>query len=201
MTDSARKGKNGERELARLLRDHLGADVVRNLEQARQGGADLLGIAGWAVEVKRAARPRMAEWWHQARQQADATGQRPALCYRLDRQPWRVVVALRHVATGFGAAPLSMTVETDIETFAALVREHMAGSRPESPASDAETAGLFPGGQGEKIAPGASCAVLEASANEVFGTIPGTTKNPPKRVPRAARANGRLVTKLTEITT
>lgn len=78
---------------------------------------------------------------------------------------------------------------------------YLAESRPESPASDAEPAGLSDSATGEKIAPGASCAVLEASANEVFGTIPGTTKNPPKRVPRAARANGRLVTKLTEITT
>ena len=197
MTDSARKGKAGERELARLLRDHLGADVVRNLEQARQGGADLLGIAGWAVEVKRAARPRMAEWWHQARQQADATGQRPALCYRLDRQPWRVVVALRHVATGFGAAPLSMTVETDIETFAALVREHMAGTPLEPSRSDAESAGLSDSDIARKIAPGASCAVLEASANEVFGKVARKTKNPPERVPRAARSRGRLVTKLT----
>lgn len=31
-----RKGKAGELELARLLREHLGADVARNLAQARQ---------------------------------------------------------------------------------------------------------------------------------------------------------------------
>jgi len=50
-----RKGADGERELARLLREALGAGVFRNLDQPRQGGADLLGIAGWAIEVKRAA--------------------------------------------------------------------------------------------------------------------------------------------------
>ena len=87
-----RKGKEGERELARLLREHLGAGVTRNLAQARQGGVDLQGLSGWAIEVKRAARPRLAEWWVQTCQQAEATGQRPALFYRLDRQLWRVVV-------------------------------------------------------------------------------------------------------------
>lgn len=33
----------------------MSADVARNLEQTRQGGADLLGLPGWVVEVKRAA--------------------------------------------------------------------------------------------------------------------------------------------------
>lgn len=120
------KGKEGERELTRLLREHLGATVVRNLAQARQGGADLLGIDGWAVEVKRAARPRLSEWWLQTCAQADMTGLRPALFYRLDRHSWRVVVALRHVATGFTHAPLNMRVEMDIEVFAALAREFAA---------------------------------------------------------------------------
>lgn len=59
----------------------------------------------------------------QACQQADATGQRPALFYRLNRQPWRVVVALRHVATGFENAPLVLRLEMDVEVFAALARE------------------------------------------------------------------------------
>ena len=118
-----RKGKEGERELARLLREHLGADVTRNLLQARQGGADLLGVHGWAIEVRRAARARLAEWWQQTCQQAEAEGQRPALFYRLDRQPWRCVVALRHIAAGFDHAPLALRVETDIEVFAALARE------------------------------------------------------------------------------
>ena len=125
-----RKGKDGERELARLLREQLGADVTRNLEQTRQGGADLLGLPDWAIEVKRAVRPRLGEWWLQTCQQAEATGQRPALFYRLDRQPWRVVVALRDVATGFENAPLTLRLETDVEVFAALAREFMPAADP-----------------------------------------------------------------------
>lgn len=126
-----RKGKAGELELARLLREHLGADVARNLEQSRQGGADLLGLPGWAVEVKRAAQARLSEWWLQTCQQAESTGQRPALFYRLDRQPWRCVVALRHVAAGFESAPLALRLETDIEVFVALA--HRTGYRNSSP--------------------------------------------------------------------
>ena len=126
MTDSQRrKGASGERELAGLLRELLGVDVTRNLMQARQGGADLLGVTGWALEVKRAARPRLTAWWLQACQQAEAVRLKPALAYRLDRQPWRVVLALRHVAAGFEHAPTSMCVETDLEVFAALTRESL----------------------------------------------------------------------------
>ena len=116
-------------EIARLLREHLGADVARNLMQSREGGGDLLGLANWSVEVKRASRPRLTEWWLQACQQAELTGQQPALLYRLDRQPWRCVVALRHVATGFESAPLALRLETDVEVFAALVRETLNGPR------------------------------------------------------------------------
>ena len=124
--NSSRKGKGGELELVRLLREHLGADVARNLAQARDGGADLLGLPGWAIEVKRANRPRLAEWWLQTCMQAEVTGLRPALFYRLDRQPWRCVVALRHVATGFEDAPLVLRLETDVEVFAALARESLS---------------------------------------------------------------------------
>lgn len=120
-----RKGADGERELAGLLRERLGAEVVRNLVQAREGGSDLLGIDGWSIEVKRAARPRLSEWWGQCCRQAQATSERPALCYRLDRQAWRVVLALRHVATGFENAPLTLRLETDLDVFAALVRERL----------------------------------------------------------------------------
>lgn len=118
-----RKGATGERELARLLRDLLGADVLRNLDQPRQGGADLLGISGWAIEVKRAARPALPAWWQQTCEQADRCQCKPALAYRLDRHPWLVVVALRHIANGFENAPMALRIETDLDVFAALVRE------------------------------------------------------------------------------
>lgn len=119
-----RKGASGERELAGLLREQLGLEVTRNLEQCRSGGCDLLGLEGWSPEVKRAARSRITEWWAQCCAQAAADGNRPVLFYRLDRQPWRAVLALRDVAD-CPDAPLNLRLEIDLNTFAAWVRKDM----------------------------------------------------------------------------
>jgi len=122
-----RKGKDGEREAARLLGVELGTELARNLNQHRDGGTDLTGIPGWAIEIKRATKPRIKGWWQQTIDRAANHGGKPALVYRLNRQPWRVVIALRHVATGFESTPLSMRIETDLETFATLVRTDTGG--------------------------------------------------------------------------
>ena len=123
MTSSRRKGKRGELEVAALLRDLLGAAVARNLTQARDGGHDLLGLPGWAAEVKRSAKPRIGEWWNQTVDQAN--GAKPVLLYRVDRKPWRAVVALADVGWGFEgqSRDLDWTLETSIEAFSAIVRE------------------------------------------------------------------------------
>ena len=78
MTDSRRKGRAGEQELARLLRDELGEKIFRNWQaQAAEGGADLAGLAGFAIEVKRHASATFADlerWWQQACYQARPGG-------------------------------------------------------------------------------------------------------------------------------
>ncbi len=86
------KGAAGERELAKLLSESLGFDCHRNLEQSRCGGADLLGVGPWAIEVKRHERLQIPKWWGQACQQAKDLY--PALAYRQSRQPWTVLVPL-----------------------------------------------------------------------------------------------------------
>lgn len=124
MTDSRRKGKAGKREAALILRDLLGPSVLRNLTQARDGGHDLIGIPGWTTDVKRTCTPRVPEWWRQTVGQAN--GAKPALIYRVDRKPWRAVVALTDVAPGFedqARDEVTWTLETSLEVFAALVRE------------------------------------------------------------------------------
>lgn len=132
MTSSRRKGKHGELEAAALLRDLLGTSVVRNLTtQARDGGHDLLGLPGWAVEVKRAAKPRIVEWWNQTVDQAN--GAKPVLLYRVDRYPWRAVLALADAVPAFEGQSrdgLTWTLETSIEVFAALVREELRSGKP-----------------------------------------------------------------------
>ena len=123
-----RKGKKGENELARLLSAELGVLVSRNLAQAREGGNDLL-LPGWSLEVKRAARPRLAEWWQQTLQQAEQSGNRPALAYRIDRHDWRVVVRLADLADNYAGQPNHVTAELCIDGFTLLIRESLP-SRP-----------------------------------------------------------------------
>ncbi len=92
------KGAGGERELAAALRALTGHDV-RRLVRQHDGDHDLLGLPGWAIEVKRygAATPALvASWWQQAvlqaaRAQLAQPGRavRPLLFYRLDRGAWR----------------------------------------------------------------------------------------------------------------
>jgi Holliday junction resolvase len=90
---SRRKGANGERELIRLLRDELGDIVSRNLSQTRDGGRDILGLPGYAVEVKRCERIELTAWLRQAREQA-AEGEVPVVAWRRNGHPWRIYLEM-----------------------------------------------------------------------------------------------------------
>lgn len=122
------KGKDGERELAGLLRERLGATIKRNLAQAREGGYDLAGLPGLALEVKRqatATEGQIAEWWAQAEEQAQAAGLVPVLAYRADRRPWRFVVPLSKLLDTCPWGGVDWTATVGLEAFCAIVREGM----------------------------------------------------------------------------
>lgn len=129
---SRTKGQAGERELARLLRDELGINATRNLVQSRDGGCDLLGVDGAAIEVKRAqsaSRGMLSAWWQQAERQAHACFRLPVLAYRVDRQPWRFLVPLSAVYRDGGPWDgIDYTAELSLVAFAALVREGVIGA-------------------------------------------------------------------------
>ena len=121
------KGARAEREVANLLADRLGGEVVRNLEQVRRdGGYDLLGVDPFAIEVKRSEQPRLVTWWAQACEQCPG-GMVPTLFYRQSRQPWRVVLPLRYLLdptdTGRGE-----TCHTDIDGFCLIAREALSAA-------------------------------------------------------------------------
>lgn len=82
------KGQRGEREVAAILGPLIGCDLVRNLDQTRDGGRDLLGVQGWSIEVKRCESLSRPTWWRQAVEQAKAVGCEPMLFYRRNREPW-----------------------------------------------------------------------------------------------------------------
>lgn len=84
----------------------MGLDIRRTgTSQAHSGGVDLVGVPGWAIEVKRAQTLAQRPWWQQTLRQAEILQAKPALIYRIDgagygqpeERKWQVVVRLRDV--------------------------------------------------------------------------------------------------------
>ena len=135
--NSRTKGACGEREFAAKIHELTAVRLVRNLEQTRSGGHDLIvdgaddnpmseRFRGLAIEVKRykaITEGKLKMWWQQARQQAEATNLVPALGYRGNNQTWRVIVPLhlinpeREVSHAF-----SDTASVEINTFCELLK-------------------------------------------------------------------------------
>lgn len=110
---SRNKGAAAEREVLKLLGAELGVMLERNLTQTREGGADCLGVKGWAIEVKRQERLSRPAWWRQACEQAARVGAEPMLLYRRNREKWQ---ALIHTQNG-------MYREGNLQDAACAIRE------------------------------------------------------------------------------
>jgi hypothetical protein len=128
--NSRAKGKTAERELIgelkKLLPDDMTRDLERNLEQTRGGGHDILGLKGWAPEVKRYAvvlPADMESFWAQATTQARNDRSRPALFFREDRRDWRVVLRVSDITGDENDDSYEMTVQMSMPLFAKLATE------------------------------------------------------------------------------
>jgi hypothetical protein len=99
---SKRKGKSGEREVRDLFRKAFAGvvedtDVIRrNHQQAEIGGADLVGVPHFSVEVKRVKQipwgVGLYGWWAQCVKQADEEDKYPCLVFRQDHGKWLVMI-------------------------------------------------------------------------------------------------------------
>jgi len=132
--NSRAKGAAGEREFISALTDILGdaltAPMKRNLEQTRAGGHDIVGLEGWAIEVKRYKKLTEGEldlFWQQAWRQAEEVGAIPALAYREDFRSWRARVPLELLLTGDWTSwpGVEWTADLSLDGFASVVREHL----------------------------------------------------------------------------
>lgn len=127
--NSRAKGKSAERELIgelkKLLPPEMTSELTRNLDQTRDGGHDILGLDGWALEVKRYAEVLPADlnrFWTQTCEQASRTdGSRPALCFRQDRRAWRTVIRVSDVSQMDATDDYEETIEMSLELFARIV--------------------------------------------------------------------------------
>ena len=91
---SQRKGADGERELAALLREY-GYPVERGGSLSFGEVPDLTGLPGVHVECKRAEQLRPYDWMAQAERHALRFGDGlPAVFFRRSRSPWLVVMKL-----------------------------------------------------------------------------------------------------------
>lgn len=90
---SQRKGAEGERELAALLREY-GYSVERGGSLSFGEVPDLTGLPGVHIEVKRVERLNVPEAMKQAIRDAPKFGGTPALFHRRNREPWLVTMRL-----------------------------------------------------------------------------------------------------------
>lgn len=90
---SQRKGADGERELAALLREY-GYPVERGGSLSFGEVPDLTGLPGVHIEVKRVERLNVPEAMKQAVRDAAEFGSIPVLFHRRSREPWLVTMRL-----------------------------------------------------------------------------------------------------------
>ena len=93
--DSQRKGADGERELAGLLREY-GYEIERGGSLSFGEVPDLTGLPGVHIEVKRVERLNVQEAMEQAIRDSERFGDgMPALFHRRNRKPWLVTMRIQ----------------------------------------------------------------------------------------------------------
>lgn len=146
MTNSRRKGAAFEREVVTLIKDNLGFDCKRNLDQTRDGGHDLLGVPGWAIECKRYSSIKPADlksFWQQTVSQAISASSWPCLITKQDRLP--IQAHIHWVGPGsdcFDEYDIEGVVTMSFPLWCSIVRETLdqvtdEGYAPLSPAGEA----------------------------------------------------------------
>lgn len=87
------KGAQFERDVQDLARAHGFTTARRAFASGAQGGPDLTGIPGVAIECKRQERVNLPAWWRQTVEGADV-GETPVLALRWSRGPALAVLEL-----------------------------------------------------------------------------------------------------------
>jgi len=130
------KGKEGEREVVRMLNAELerliasegyGEEIInvlrgvaqRNQNQSAVGGGDI-NLFNLSIEVKRQETSSVEQWWRQACTSAQRNADKPVLIYRQNRKAWHVVMD-GYVPLPSGAQ-LGARVEIHIEEFRSWFR-------------------------------------------------------------------------------
>lgn len=90
--NSKKKGAEGERELARLLRQQGWTNARRGVQYSGlNGDADVVGITGIHIECKRCQQVSDERWLEQAERDA-RLGEIPVVIYRRNNEKWKVLL-------------------------------------------------------------------------------------------------------------
>ncbi len=93
--NSRAKGKAGELELAKVLRDHGYTEARRGVQYSGGGDSpDLVGVPGVHIECKRVESGNLYSWTRQAIRDSDGTGRMPVVAHRKSREPWVAILLL-----------------------------------------------------------------------------------------------------------
>ena len=126
MVHALNKGKTGEREFCKWLDDHLGLDASRNLDQSREGGADVI-TDDFMFEVKRRETLDLKSWWMQVKKAAKGTDKVPIVCYRQNRKQWQFLIPATYIGLDVGYIHLE---ERTFIKWATQIVKGLGESRP-----------------------------------------------------------------------
>ena len=90
--NSRAKGKRGELELAQILRNQGHLDARRGQQYSGvNGDADVIGVKGIHIEVKRQEKVNDEKWMKQAEDDA-RKGEIPVVVYRRNHEQWKLLI-------------------------------------------------------------------------------------------------------------
>lgn len=86
------KGKAGEREVAKLLKEHGYDDARRGIQfQGSPDSPDVVGLPGFHIEVKRTEQCRLYDYLNQSTSEAGEE-EIPVVFHRQNKRPWVVIM-------------------------------------------------------------------------------------------------------------
>ena len=121
---SRNKGARGEREFIKILQavvsdvcEEDAPQLKRNLFQPMEGGMDVAGLHGIALEVKFQERLNVKQWWEQTVSQKTRDDQVAVLAYRQSRRPWRIMIEGAIMRPICIHCPVEVTLEDFLKWF------------------------------------------------------------------------------------
>nr|DAL74716.1 MAG TPA: HOLLIDAY JUNCTION RESOLVASE HOMOLOGOUS RECOMBINATION [Caudoviricetes sp.] len=115
--NSKNKGKNGELDLAKALRQY-GYDVRRSVQyngKAEDGQPDLVGLPHIHVECKRTEKLKLYDAVDQAKRDSEGTEQLPVVFHRKNNCEWVAIMPLDVFMTIYREYEAGMTLKKEGE--------------------------------------------------------------------------------------